>query len=264
MARLAELEARHASLDELDHVVGAMRALAAVRMRQAQEARRAARAYADAIRRALTAAQALVPPARDCTNAGALTIAFATEHGFTGAFNERVLDRAASLGAPMLVVGSRGLALAQDRRLNVIGGLAGPSHTSGVLDVASRIADELAKHPEAVVDAVYGVAATGTPELETSRLLPLPQPPASSALPPLHTLEPHRLIGRLTSELVLAELARIGVEAIAAESSARMQAMTSARDNIERKLDELERSEHRARQDQVTTELLELIPVRRA
>jgi hypothetical protein len=47
------------------------------------------------------------------------------------------------------------------------------------------------------------------------------------------------------------------MKALAAERSARMQAMSAARDNIERKLADLQRAKHRARQDQVATELID-------
>jgi len=49
------------------------------------------------------------------------------------------------------------------------------------------------------------------------------------------------------------------MESLVAETSARMQAMLAARDNIECKLVQPEQAEHRGHQGQVTTELLDLI-----
>jgi F-type H+-transporting ATPase subunit gamma len=104
------------------------------------------------------------------------------------------------------------------------------------------------------------MGAFALPAIETVQLLPVVRSRATRATtPPLYHLEPRALVDVLVTELVVAELARIAMESLAAESSARMQAMSAARDNIERTLADLQRAHHRARQDQVTTELLDLI-----
>lgn len=267
MARLAELETRLASIGELDDVIGAMRALAAVRMRQASEALRAARVHAEAVRLALDAARQLVPEASAApVPSRPLVVVFCTEHGFAGAYNERLLDRASDgERAPLVIVGSRGASLASERGLDVVATLAAASHPSGVLDVARRTAttvyEQLGRAGLGRAEMIYGRGiAMGMPAIEQVQLLPVERARAAAlAFPPLHQLEPRLLIEQLVAELVLAELARVAMESLAAESSARMQAMSAARENIERKLGELRQAEHRARQDQVTTELLDLV-----
>jgi len=285
MPRLGELQARLASIGELDDIVGAMRALAAVRMRQALDSLRAARAHADTIRTALDAARMLLPARDDAPppSPERLVVVFCTEHGFAGAINEHLLDRAlageassppsasVTRGAgerrPLVVVGSRGVSLAKERGLDVVASLAAPSHPSGVLEVARRTAIVIAAQLERLhlsrAEVVYGrgaAAAMGTPPIASAPLLPVPATRSHAAsFPPLHHLEPRVLVEQLVAEYVVAELAQFAIESLAAESSARMQAMSAARDNIERKLAELRRAEHRARQDQVTTELLDLI-----
>lgn len=110
-------------------------------------------------------------------------------------------------------------------------------------------------------DAIYGSGgAIGPPAIDSVQLLPVARSPAAlPRFPPLHHLDARTLAEQLVTEVVLAELARIAMGALAAESSARMQVMSAARDNIERKLADLQRAEHRARQEQITTELLDLI-----
>lgn len=262
--RLAELEARIASIAELDEVVGAMRALAAVRMRQALDSLRAARVHTETVRAALDAARALLPSSDEPAHAPpAVAVVFGTEHGFAGAYNERLFEQTA--GTSLIVVGSRATAFARDRGFDVIAGLAAASHPSGVVDVAQRAARELARHLEqtgrAAADAVYGRgAASGTPAFERRRLLPAPgSGRPRTGFPPLHDLDPRVLVAALAREALIADLAWIAMESLAAESAARMQAMSAARDNIERKLADLRRTEHRARQDQITTELLDLV-----
>ena len=268
MPRLAELQARVASIHDLNDVVGAMRALAAVRMRQASEAVRASRRYAAEIGDALASARELLPTESPppATEPG-LVIVFCTEHGFAGAFNDHLIDRAADgpRGA-LIVVGSRGATLAAERGLEVAATLAAASHPSGVIEVARRVSRELYARVDRDgldhADAIYGHGdAMGAPTIVRERLLPVDRTASvkSAAFPPLHYLEPRALVQQLVAELVLADLIRMAMESLVAENSARMQAMSAARDNIERKLVQLEQAEHRGRQDQVTTELLDLI-----
>lgn len=268
MPRLAELETRLASIRDLDDVVGAMRALAAVRMRQASEALRASHDYATAVRDALAAARELLLPTESSplTSAPGLVIVFCTEHGFVGAFNDRLLDRAADARSPLVVVGSRGTTLATERGLDVAASFATASHPSGVVEVARRVAAELYRRVDRDgvdhVGAIYGRGgALGPPTIERESLLPVTSAAnvKSAPFPPLHHVAPRVLVQELVGELVLAELIRMAMESLVAENAARMQAMSAARDNIERKLAQLQQDEHRARQDQVTTELLDLI-----
>jgi F0F1-type ATP synthase gamma subunit len=58
---------------------------------------------------------------------------------------------------------------------------------------------------------------------------------------------------------VSARLTEAVVESIAAENAARFAAMDSAHDNVAKKLAQLHRSAHLARQDEITTELLDLM-----
>ncbi len=78
-------------------------------------------------------------------------------------------------------------------------------------------------------------------------------------MPPLHHLAAQPLLEALAGEFVLAELTRMAMESLAAENAARLYAMSAARDNVERKLAQLHQDEHRARQEEVTTELLDVV-----
>jgi F-type H+-transporting ATPase subunit gamma len=76
--------------------------------------------------------------------------------------------------------------------------------------------------------------------------------------PPLVTLQPERLIERLTAEYVYARLCEAAMHAFAAENHARMDTMSAASTNIERTLIELKQRENQVRQEEVTAEIVEL------
>ncbi len=83
--------------------------------------------------------------------------------------------------------------------------------------------------------------------------------PGKRRLPPLHNLPADILLERLTADYVFALLTEAAVELLASENAARFAAMEAAHDNVSKKLDELREEGRRARQDEITTELLELV-----
>jgi F-type H+-transporting ATPase subunit gamma len=278
VARLPEIRARIASLSELADVVSAMRSLAAVRVQQARATLPGIRTYTEVVDAALVDALSLVPPAPIVQSAkeargAALVVVLASEHGFVGAFNERVLDRAATeIGRPrdqLLVVGSRGAALAAERRMPIAWRCPMATRSDGVLETARRVAQEVyarvAEGDLARVAIVYARSGSGAgSEPVTTELLPFdPTPRLARARPggprPLTNLPPRALLDKLVDELVLAELTRAATESFASENGARLATMEAAHENIESKLAELSAEERQRRQDEITTELLDVV-----
>jgi F-type H+-transporting ATPase subunit gamma len=77
-------------------------------------------------------------------------------------------------------------------------------------------------------------------------------------VPPITTLPPEQLLAELAEEYVYAQLCEEVMQSFAAENEARMRAMIAARSNVSRKLDELVASFRRLRQEEITSEIIEL------
>ena len=277
MERLSEIQARLKNLGELAEVVGAMRSLAAVRVQQAHGALPAVRKYTAVIEGALAQAFALGPGAAEPSStsgaaSGSAAIVFSSEQGFVGAFNERVLELgAAQLSQPgdsLLVVGARGASLAAERHLAVAWTAPMATHGGGVVGVARAVVGEVYRRVSLGqlrrVALVYAKSTGGAAsEVVVSTLLPFDPTPYLSAAgagpPPLTNLAPRELIDRLVDELLLAELMRAAMESFASENGARLATMEAAHTSIDRKLDDLSREERRRRQDEITTELLDIV-----
>jgi F-type H+-transporting ATPase subunit gamma len=75
---------------------------------------------------------------------------------------------------------------------------------------------------------------------------------------PLTTLAPQLLLEGLASEYVYAQLCEAAMHAFEAENEARMRAMASAKTNVETKLAALFQRERHLRQQEITTEIVEL------
>jgi F-type H+-transporting ATPase subunit gamma len=269
--RLAEVELQLHNLHELQDIVGAMRAVAAIRLQEAQAALEGTRTYAGVIGAAIADALPLLtlPPRRPAAPPGAPpgTVLFMAEHGFTGAFNDQLADALGGRAEALFVAGGRGRALLEERGLRPAFATGMATHVGAVTDVARRIADALGERFErsrlATVELLFfRHQGGGRRTLERQSLLPVDLKAFASArptAPPLANLTPGVLIGGLIEEYLFALLAHAAMESFASENSARLATMQSARDKLDQRLSELRGLEGRLRQEQITGELLELI-----
>lgn len=275
MTRLSEIEAHIGSMRELLDIVGAMRSLASMRVQEARRALPGIRRYAETMAAAIGGALLLAPDAPAASRAAASRTALVVccaEHGFVGGFNERIFaaaDALAGRDADWFVLGSRGAALAHERRRRVAWAHASATRPDGVPEIVRLLTTELYRRIAGGgldrVDALFARHDVGgRPEIARLPLFPVDlaalagrRPPRRQ--PPLHNLPPLALLERLIADYVFALLTEAAVEALASENAARFAAMEAAHGNVSQKLDELRRSARQARQDEITTELLDLV-----
>lgn len=271
--RLAEIERHLASMQELQRIVGAMRALASMRVQEAVRALPSVRTYGSALAEAVRDAVAIAGEERiaasDPSRPGGrrTLVVFTSEHGFVGGFNERLIE-AATLGKDdaLVVVGSRGGALVAERGLHAVAMHAMATRLSSVPEVVRNLLETL--YPAIVVgetskaDVVFGrYQRSGGADIQRLRLFPLAIAPGRQRVSPtpLHDLPAAELLERMTAEYLSASLTEAAVESLAAENGARFAAMESAHDNVGKRLQALRLEASRARQEEVTTELLDLV-----
>lgn len=270
--RLADVSARIDGTRQLGAVVNAMRGIAAARAQQARAQLAAVDGYAATIAAAIARAVSLLP-AGGADSAGAAKrpalVLFCSEQGFVGAFSERVLDAAgAELAAcELFLIGSRGAAAAAERHLVARWKSAMPSHSLGIPGLADRIAEALyGRIAKGAIDALDAIFSRWEPghgsRIERRRLFPLGfgafRQSASAGNVPLVNLPPDVLLGELIADYVHAQLCNAALHAFAAENEARMEAMASARRQVERQLAGLQAEQRRVRQEEITAEIIEL------
>ena len=267
-ARLRDVETRIAAMRQLRSLVGAMRGIAAARAQQARAALTGTRAYGQIVGDALADAYGLVVdgPLRTQPAEPLGLIVFGAEHGFAGAFSERVLAAARKPSGPLFVVGSRAVIAAEELGWKPAWTTPMASGIAAVSGVAGRIADEVytrfSNGTVGTVDLLFTQLTAGTRfEVVRKRLLPpdpapLRQPPGPR---PLTNLPPPRLAERLLGEFVLAVLAQAAMESFATENAARLETMAAARSNIDAKLLTLEAAYRQVRQEDITAELIDLV-----
>jgi F-type H+-transporting ATPase subunit gamma len=274
--RLSDVVARIRSVRQLSSVIGAMRGIAAARAREARERVEGVRAYAATVGAAIGQALALAEDGGALRNRdrrdGHLVIALCAEQGFAGAFNKRVLDVAEQLlkadgahGRELLLLGGRGLMAAEERGLAVGWSAAMVAHVDEIGALADRVTEQLYARlgtgRATRVNVIHAAPSLGEVHVVDRSLAPFDFarfPRAQNPSPPIITLPPQILLAQLAEEYVFAELCEALTLSLAAENEARMRAMTAAKSNVAKMLDELTARSRRLRQEEITNEIIEL------
>lgn len=256
MQQLDRIQSRRRGLVELGELMRALRVLAAAHLAEAQAALPAAQAYRQTLREAWTALPdaAAVPPA-----GSALQVLLGAEHGFTGAYSERLLAAGAP-DLPLALVGRRAHARAVERKRACQWAEEFSTRPATVPDLARRLAVRVRDWtgPVTLIHAVYRHGSRF--EIEQRPLWPLPvATPAGRERLPRTQLPAADLRTGIAGALLIGELSVALLEALASENAARMTVLDAAEHTLEGKLAALKVEERSARQGAITAELLDVV-----
>jgi F-type H+-transporting ATPase subunit gamma len=266
MEQLARIEARLASLGELGDLVGALRSMAASRVREATEALDGTQAFRAVVERAIGEIAPVVAwpemrETRDRQEAGLLLV-ITSQNGFAGGFNERLADVAMAERRPderLIVVGRRGEIALAERGITPDRAYAMTSRAAGVTQLARRVSNRLAGLSSARIVHAHHTGGAGY-DPQVRRVLPLPHKDrAKDGDVPLHHLPARRLMEALASEFLFAEVADALMDSLASENAARLRTMDAASRNIDDRLERLRRDAHVARQEEMTADMLDVV-----
>jgi F-type H+-transporting ATPase subunit gamma len=264
----AAVHAQLASMEELRPLLGALRALAATRYHEAQHVLPGVQTYEAVVSRACARAMGSLPtgPPQRGAQSEPLTVLFGAEHGFVGAFDDRLLDAVVGHPGTLVVVGVRACAHARERGLAIEAGFNAGSSTAGlssaVVEICEALTEDLLENQARPVEVVFArCIQDGRTTVARENILP---PPLSSevdgaGLPPLLNLPSDILVDRLADEYLLARLTRAATESFAAENASRLEILANAQRHIDERIQRLARTEHHLRQEEITAELLELL-----
>ena len=165
-----------------------------------------------------------------------------------------------------MVLGARGQTAAEERGLKVGWSASMIAHVDEAAALADRVTEQLyARLDEGLATRVSLAHATPSPSGEAHvvehTLAPFDFarfPRAQNPSPPLISLPPGLLLAELAEEYVFAELTEAVTLSLAAENEARMRAMTAAKTNVSKMLDDLVGHSRQLRQEEITSEIIEL------
>lgn len=281
MRRSEDVAGQIENVGQIEGVVVAMRALAAAHSQEARRHLTAIREQEATVAQAMADALALMPsaghgPARPTATTGPeLRIVVGAAQGFSGLYNERIVEAALEgrrAGAPcqFMLIGQRCITEFEGLDITPVWSANMAAHTAEIPALASRAVDALfeflGRGGITAVSIVYSDPDGHEQSPVHRRLMPFDFSriaPVEAESAPLITLAPEMLIAHLVEEYVFTEICEALMLGFASENDARMTAMTRARTNVRRIRDDLKVEFAQLRQEQTTTEIIELSQILR-
>ncbi|MGD8742834.1 MAG: F0F1 ATP synthase subunit gamma [Granulosicoccaceae bacterium] len=286
METLEQLHKQLDSLGELRNIVRTMKALSAASIRQYEQSVTAVGGYYRTVERGLHVVlkdmlPATEPPRRPHAPRRLAAIVFGSDHGLCGRFNEEItryaLDRMASSPADpenrlLLAVGARVAASLEHEGQAIEEDFLLPGSASQITATVQQILLKVDEWREqAGVHYVYlfynrhsggkGYQPTGFEllPLNLQRFHRLQEEAWPSRSLPTYSMDPDVLLGRLLHQYLFVSIFRACAESQASEHSSRLAAMQSAERNLDERLMDVTRVFRRARQNAITSELLDVV-----
>jgi F-type H+-transporting ATPase subunit gamma len=275
MPSVKALRTRINSVKSTQKITSAMKMVAASKLRRAQQQAEAARPYAERMDRMLRALAASVagsptaPPLLVGTGADKvhLLIAVTADRGLAGAFNTQIGRATRNLArrlesegktVKILAVGRKGRDyLRRELSSRIVGDItyAGKRRIDfgDAQEVGQRIAAMLAAGEIDVATIVYNRFQSVIAQIVTEQqIIPAPPPPAGESVE-------ETILTKLLPQALAIQMYRALLESAAGEHGARMSAMDNATRNAGDMIKRLSQNYNRARQANITKELIEII-----
>jgi F-type H+-transporting ATPase subunit gamma len=286
MASVQDIRRRIRSVGNTRKITRAMELVAAAKLRRAQRRIEAMRPYAErmqelmvGVARASTSLRGLpLLQRREVRKAAILPLT--GDRGLAGAFNAQILREAFAVERRLrgegvesrwLVAGKKGASTLRFRRYEIEQAWTGFSdspHYADAQAIAHRISELYAEQDVDQVVVIYNHFESAlTQRVVTQEVLPIPESLLAGEDEYEQTLfgdfiyepEPEQILERLLPVYVETELYRALLESAASEQGARMTAMRNASKNAAELIDNLTLQMNRARQAEITQEILEVV-----
>lgn len=266
--------------EDLQSVVGTMKALAAVSIRQYERAVESVDEYNRTIELGLRIVLAKLAPRPNLPRRGVgghAAVLIGSDQGMCGQFNEDIFSfarRVRDEEAPgqdwrVVTVGERVASLLSSSDGSVLRRFSTPSSAAGVSTVVQGILSVLGDIEGLDVVLVFHNRHRSSASYDPNvrRLLPLDdrwiEEFRSSSWPtnrlPSFSVDRDRLFAFLIRQYLFVSLYRAVAHSLAAENASRLAAMQVAEKNIEERLAGLTSDYHRERQSTITEELLDIV-----
>jgi F-type H+-transporting ATPase subunit gamma len=293
MASTQDLKRRVRSITNTRKVTRAMELVASARLRRAQQRIESMRPYADrmlelmaGVSKAAGTVRLPLLERREQINKVAI-LPVSADRGLAGGFNAQVIRRSLALQREQeaqgrevvwFSTGRKASSTLRFRRLNLVQGWTGFSERPAYSDaqaIAHAVAEAYTSGEVDTVLVVYNAFVSALTQKVTVReLLPIPtdllqgeegDEPRENEHPELenpdfiYEPEPEEILARLLPVYVETELYRALLESAASEQGARMTAMRNASKAAGELIDSLTLAMNRARQAEITQEILEVV-----
>jgi F-type H+-transporting ATPase subunit gamma len=283
-AKLRIVRRRIRSVQSTKKITRAMELIASSRIVKAQQRVESSRPYAvqltkameDLARQTGAVQHPLLEDREQPTDAGVLVLT--SDRGLAGAYNANVLKvaegvirevRSRGLEPILYVIGKKGIGYFRFRGVPMRQSWQGFSEVPPY-EEAERVGRTLIKDfADGEIDELHAAytdfRSAFTLRATTKRFLPIaPEEVTGKGLGVVHAEylfepEPEEILDHLLPQYVVTKVYAALLESAASENAARRRAMKAATDNAEDLIKILTRQANRARQDEITTEIMEIV-----
>jgi F-type H+-transporting ATPase subunit gamma len=289
VATLQDIRRRIRSVSNTRKITRALELVAASKLRKAQARIEAMRPYADRMlelmagtARASTSVRGLPLLQQRDQERGVALVPLTGDRGLAGAFNSQILRRALALERELrgegkqvrwVGVGRKGVGSLRFRRFDLSGEFTGFTDQPSYRDaqaIAHRVAELYTDEEVDRVTIVYNAFKSAlVPRVTVRDLLPLSEELLEADEEEreqdmllgdfIFEPEPEEILARLLPVYLETEVYRALLESAASEHGARMTAMRNASKNAGELIDDLTLAMNRARQSEITQEILEVV-----
>jgi F-type H+-transporting ATPase subunit gamma len=285
MATQQEIARRIRSVRNTGKITKAMELVAASRLRRAQARIQGLRPYADRLQQLAVEVVAATSHTQDQPLLerrevkGVAVLALTADRGLAGAFNANVIRRSLAVAAEhrgagrqvhWLAVGRKGSSSLRFRGQEIEASYTGITDRPKYADaraIAERVAELYTEGEIDLVVMVYNRFVSAlTQALETVEVLPVPEEllagdEEAEVIQGAYLEEPDRseILRRLLPTYVEVTIYRALLESTASEHGSRMTAMGNASENASKLIDSLTLEMNRARQAEITQQILEVV-----
>jgi len=287
MANLKEIKRKIKSVQNTQKTTRAMKLVSTAKLRKAEEVAKQSRVYAAKINEVLSEIAYKVNQYKSgnlesrffqpIEQPSKIDIIFVTaDKGLCGGFNVQTIKavknlleahKAKKVKVRLRAVGRKGIEFFNFQGVELLKTYAGVSSAPSYEKAQEIIADAIDDFSNGVTDGVVlvhnGYMNMISQELKINDIVPVDPPAASSdAALSLMEFEPvgdEKILEELMKKYFEYNMYYALVDSLAAEHSARMQAMDSATKNAKERVEALNIAYNKARQESITTELIEII-----
>ena len=289
MAPVQDIRRRIRSVSNTRKITRALELVAAAKLRRAQARIESMRPYADRMlelmsgtARASSSVRGLPLLQRHEEENAVALVPLMGDRGLSGAFNSQILRRALSMERELrgegkqvhwIGVGRKGVGSLRFRRFELSGEFTGFTDEPAYFDaqaIAHRVAELYAANEVDRVIVLYNRFESAlTQRVTVQELLPLSEDlletddeeraQDASRGDFIFEPEPEEILQRLVPVYVETEIYRALLESAASKHGAQMTAMRNASKNAEELIDSLTLAMNRARQAEITQEILEVV-----
>lgn len=277
MENFEQLKRQQATLQSLGSIIKTMKTLAAINSIPYENAAQAIQAYQNTVKQGFTTlaylSQQSLQSTQKATNPAAkeLIIAFGSDHGLCGSYNQQVAEFLAQYKEQttkeitLICLGAQLEKALAEFAIQPLKTLMPAASAEGLSRLAGVLAQEIETLNLPQVSLIFTKESQKQRQVTQDQLLPLnpsllkkPNRWHNKALP-VQTQPTQQLFAALVRNYLFGQLYLAAAQAILTENQARLERMQQAEETVNERLEKLNLDMNQLRQDEITNELLDII-----